>query len=56
MNMGIVEGMAAAVTVAEGPADSRLFEVRAASGSVLVIAALEEETDGAIRKLVAVIN
>jgi hypothetical protein len=56
MNMGIVEGITAEVTVAEGPADCKLVEVRTASGSVLVIAAVEVETDGEMRKLVAVMN
>jgi hypothetical protein len=56
MNMGIVEGMAAEVTVAAGPADCRLSVVRTASGSVLVSVADELETDGAMRKLVAVMN
>jgi hypothetical protein len=56
MNMGIVEGITAEVTVAEGPADSRLFVVRTASGSVLVTGAVEVGTEGAMRKLVAVIN
>lgn len=56
MNIGIDEGMTAEVTVAEGPTGCRLFEVRTASGSVLVTEAVEVEIEGAMRKLVAVMN
>ena len=55
MNIGMVEGITAEVTVAEGPTDGTLVDVRTASGSVLVTV-VEVVTDGAIRKLVAVIN
>jgi hypothetical protein len=56
MNIGIDEGMTAEVTVAEGPTGCRLFEVRTASGSVLVTEAVEVGIEGAMRKLVAVMN
>lgn len=56
MNKGIVEGMAAPVTVAEGPAACREFEVRTASGSVFVTDGRAVEDVGAIKKFVAVIK
>lgn len=56
MNMGTVAGMAAPVTVAEGPAACKLFEVRTASGSVLVTEAVVVVAAGPMRKVVAVMN
>jgi hypothetical protein len=56
MNIGMVPGRMALVTVAEGPAVCKLFEVRTASGSVLVKEALVVVAAGPMRKVVAVMN
>jgi hypothetical protein len=56
MNIGMLDGMTAAVRVTGEPPEGRDTVVRAASGSVLVISAVLEDTAGASKKELAVMN